>query len=89
MDNAIPIVPLLALVIFSTNRFPNFTTLGNLSDTSRQIQDSCVCIAEFSSVPNAKIQDFHFSRSSVALCQRFHPERSLDAWQNESGLGNR
>jgi hypothetical protein len=34
----------------------------------RLSEDCCVCIAEFSSAPNAKIQDFHFSPSSVALC---------------------
>ena len=37
MDNVIPIVLLLALVIFLAESIPNFTTLGNLSDTSRQI----------------------------------------------------
>ena len=37
MDNVIPIVLLLALVISLAESIPNFTTLGNLSDTSRQI----------------------------------------------------
>src|SRR6202012_6070142 len=37
MDNVIPIVLLLALTIFLVEAIPNFTTLGNLSDTSRQI----------------------------------------------------
>jgi ribose transport system permease protein len=37
MDNVIPIVLLLALLIFLDKSIPNFTTLGNLSDTSRQI----------------------------------------------------
>ena len=37
MDNVIPIVLLLALTIFLTASIPNFATLGNLSDTSRQI----------------------------------------------------
>ena len=37
MDNVIPIVLLLALVISLVESIPNFATLGNLSDTSRQI----------------------------------------------------
>jgi len=37
MDNVIPIVLLIALLIFLVETIPNFTTLGNLSDTSRQI----------------------------------------------------
>jgi ribose transport system permease protein len=37
MDNAIPTVLLLVLVIFLVGSIPNFATLGNLSDTSRQI----------------------------------------------------
>ncbi len=37
MDNVIPIVLLIALLIFLVEAIPNFTTLGNLSDTSRQI----------------------------------------------------
>ena len=28
-------------------------------------QDCCVCITEFFSVPSAKMQDFHFARSSI------------------------
>src|SRR5271156_2306972 len=37
MDNVIPIVLLIALTIYLIHAIPNFTTLGNLSDTSRQI----------------------------------------------------
>ncbi len=37
MDNVIPIVLLIALTVFLAETIPNFTTLGNLSDTSRQI----------------------------------------------------
>jgi ribose transport system permease protein len=37
MDNVIPIVLLIALTTFLIHAIPNFTTLGNISDTSRQI----------------------------------------------------
>src|SRR3984957_16642540 len=63
-----PLVPLLALAIFLDESIPKFhrswKSFRYLSSDPRLL----CCIAEFSSVPNAKIQDFHFSRSSVALC---------------------
>jgi ribose transport system permease protein len=37
MDNAIPVVLLIAVTAFMTATIPNFLSLGNLSDTSRQI----------------------------------------------------
>ena len=37
MDNVIPVTLLVALTIYLTATIPNFTSLGNLSDTSRQI----------------------------------------------------
>jgi ribose transport system permease protein len=36
-DNAIPVLLLIALSIFMTESIPNFLSVGNLSDTSRQI----------------------------------------------------
>src|ERR1700704_2352603 len=36
-DNAIPVVLLVALVIFMAETIPNFLSAGNLSDMSRQI----------------------------------------------------
>jgi ribose transport system permease protein len=37
MDNVIPVMLLVALMIFLTATIANFTSLGNISDTSRQI----------------------------------------------------
>src|ERR1700735_3077288 len=37
MDNVIPVTLLIALTIYLIATIPNFTSLGNLSDTSRQI----------------------------------------------------
>jgi len=37
MDNAIPVLLLLAVTIFLVEAIPNFVSLGNISDTSRQI----------------------------------------------------
>src|SRR5271154_730016 len=37
MDNVIPVTLLIALTVYLTATIPNFTSLGNLSDTSRQI----------------------------------------------------
>src|SRR5580658_1303915 len=37
MDNAIPVLLLVALTIYMVEAIPNFTSLGNIADTSRQI----------------------------------------------------
>ena len=37
MDNAIPVVLLVTVVGYMTGAIPNFLSLGNLADTSRQI----------------------------------------------------
>jgi len=37
MDNAIPVVLLVGLTIYMVEAIPNFTSLGNIADTSRQI----------------------------------------------------
>src|SRR5580692_9873896 len=37
MDNVIPVTLLIALMIYLVAAIPNFTSLGNISDTSRQI----------------------------------------------------
>ena len=37
MDNVIPVTLLVALAIFLATAIPNFTTVGNISDVSRQI----------------------------------------------------
>jgi ribose transport system permease protein len=37
MDNVIPVILLIALTIFLIAAIPNFASLGNISDTSRQI----------------------------------------------------
>jgi hypothetical protein len=46
-------------------------------------------LLNFPQYPMQRYKAFHFSRSSIALRHGGFTERSLHAWQNESGIASR